>query len=896
MGADSFMRCLSDEALELVRAGATAITPRPWLARVMMHQFVQRQSAEGHTTWNRPRVLGLDAWLTSLWKQRRYAEPSTPVLLTPAQETFLWHSIIEQDGSQAAPLLEVGATARQARSTALACAEFEIPVSDPRWRQDHDPGQFATWFKQLNRMCEREGWITLAQWWRQAPQWLEAASHRGEKLLFAGFDAPPPALRRVMKAWSNSDGEVIYEKPLRARPTLTQRLCESQEEEWDQAARWARALVEKNESSIGIAVPDLDSNQARVRRAFDDVFVPGHLAAVTTTVPDPANEAEPVRVGSAARLSEHPVIASALLVLDTVSERISAANASALLRSPFMAGASGERIARAKADVFMRRSREMEVPLASLVSAVRRAPEARRLFNDVRVFLMRRPESADFAYWARFAADLLKLAGWPGETDLSLAEQAIVDEWKNALSTLASLGLVSTTVTWPKALGELRRLLAAQQPHRGDEGAPVQVLDVREAASRQFDHVWVMGLSPEQWNFRFDTFPLIPKALQAEAQMPHATTAGQRLGERKTLEALIHGGREVVASYVKEPLPILSSRIKEKSADLTFVDDALRADSFWAAATWPRSFVIAETERLDDSEAPHAKNSKPTGGTRIIKSQSDCPFRAFAEFRLNAIKPDEGTFGFDPMERGKFLHQVLEFVWKQIRTQARLKEVSTDELDLIIRDGIAAATTTTGELSEFQRELTEVERLRLGSVVLDWLDVEKKRLQPFTVEEIEHGKMVEIEGVTIKLRIDRIDRLKNDKLLLIDYKSGKQNPEKLEGERPSEPQLLVYAAAMGDAVEGMLFGQVVRGNLKLVGITKDMQAQTQKPSNAIGLGWGRQLRIWNETVKRLARDFRQGEAAVDPTPKACTYCDIKPMCRILEIRASEAGGDAEGDE
>ena len=71
---------------------------------------------------------------------------------------------------------------------------------------------------------------------------------------------------------------------------------------------------------------------------------------------------------------------------------------------------------RAQADIFMRRSRDLEVPLAFLVRAAKKAPEARRLFQEIRAFLMRRPELADFAHWARFIADLLKLAGWPGDT------------------------------------------------------------------------------------------------------------------------------------------------------------------------------------------------------------------------------------------------------------------------------------------------------------------------------------------------------------------------------------------------------------------------------------------------------------------------------------------------
>ncbi len=886
------MRCLSDDDVKLLSDGATAITQRPWLSSVIMRQFVERQSVEGQATWYRPRVLHLHAWLTSLWKQRRYAGATTPVLLTAPQETFLWHQIIEREGATyAGALLEVGATARQARSTALTCAEYEIPLEDPAWQQAHDPNQFAIWLRQLNDLCAREGWLTLAQLWRLMPGWLGEGRKldQAQTLLFTGFDSITPALQRIVGALPA--GAVTFADPLRAQSHVTKYRSDSPEQEWELAARWARNLVEENESaSIGILVPDLDSCHERVRRVFDDIFEPGHLAAAVSGQSGSSN-ASPVHVGSAGRLSDHPLIAAALLVLEAVDERIPIASASALVRSPYLGGAAAERALRARADVQMRRSRELEVSLASLTGAMRGAPHAKRLFVDLQVFLKRRPESADVAYWARFIADLLKVAGWPGDSDLSVAEQALVEEWKDALSTVSSLGIVSTTVTWRKALVQLRRLLTVQQPHRGDAMSPVQLLDVRDAPGIQFDHVWVIGLSPEQWHSRFETFPLIPRALQMHAKIPYVTLAGQRQRERKTLDAMIHAGREVVASYVNDPLPMLSSY-----GQATALDPALHADAFWQGALWHRAFrPCSEMDQLLDSEAPHARNAKPAGGARILKSQSECPFRAFAEIRLNAIKPVEGTFGFDAMERGQFMHRVLEFVWKRIGTQGRLKALPEDELKLLVGEGIAAATNTTIEESEFHRELTEVERLRLATLVLDWLDVEKQRLMPFTVEVTEQGTAFEIEGVTIKLRIDRIDRLENGKRLLIDYKSGKQKCEKLQGERPDEPQLLVYAAAMGDTVEGVLFGQVMRGDLKLVGITKDPQYSSQK-TNALGMGWARQQREWNDTVRRLAQGFRQGEAAVDPKTRACDFCETKPLCRIQEIRAEGAGDDEEGDE
>ena len=168
------------------------------------------------------------------------------------------------------------------------------------------------------------------------------------------------------------------------------------------------------------------------------------------------------------------------------------------------------------------------------------------------------------------------------------------------------------------------------------------------------------------------------------------------------------------------------------------------------------------------------------GGASLIKDQSACPFRAFARVRLEAGGPEDGTFGFDPRERGGFLHRVFESVWRQLETQHRLKQIPVEELETIVDTAITTALSRRTSDSEFHRELTEAERMRLKAVTLEWLEVDKQRTQPFTVVQIEEERSFDLNGVNIRLRIDRVDRLDNGKLLLIDYKGGKQDAGSLK--------------------------------------------------------------------------------------------------------------------
>jgi ATP-dependent helicase/DNAse subunit B len=298
-------------------------------------------------------------------------------------------------------------------------------------------------------------------------------------------------------------------------------------------------------------------------------------------------------------------------------------------------------------------------------------------------------------------------------------------------------------------------------------------------------------------------------------------------------------------------------------------------------------------EVFSDATAPvYQPRGEARGGTSILRSQSLCPFRAFAEYRLGADGLDDACLGFDPLQRGGFLHKALELAWGRLQTQKRLLSLSDDELQNLAHEVVAEAVAADGG-DPFHRQTAQVERERLRELLLDWFNnVEKTRTQPFTVETVEQELYYELGGLGLRLRMDRIDRLDNGKLVLIDYKSGETSRSSLDDERPGEPQLLIYAAALGREVDGLFFGQLKPRCLKLVGYSREQHV----PGRAMGVlrdRWGAFLDSSYQNLQRIAQEFMEGHMAVRPAKGACEYCKVMPLCRVRESQG--AAGDSDTD-
>jgi RecB family exonuclease len=161
---------------------------------------------------------------------------------------------------------------------------------------------------------------------------------------------------------------------------------------------------------------------------------------------------------------------------------------------------------------------------------------------------------------------------------------------------------------------------------------------------------------------------------------------------------------------------------------------------------------------------------------------------------------------------------------------------------------------------------------------------------------------MEIGGLAIRGRIDRVDELQDGSRIVIDYKTGKASASGWSGDRPDEPQLPAYACFVveGD-VSGIAFASLGGEEPRFAGLARTsgslpgVRLVAGKDDPLPARAWDAMMASWRATLTRLAREYRAGDARVDPkTPLTCRYCDLHTLCRVHELAA--AAGRMRADE
>jgi RecB family exonuclease len=281
----------------------------------------------------------------------------------------------------------------------------------------------------------------------------------------------------------------------------------------------------------------------------------------------------------------------------------------------------------------------------------------------------------------------------------------------------------------------------------------------------------------------------------------------------------------------------------------------------------------------------------------VLTAQSQCGFKAFAIARLGVHGWERGQVALTPAQRGKLLHAVLHSVWKGppdgIRTLSELQNLGAN-LRTFVEGHVQRAVAE--EMPDDVREQTpqrylDLEEHRLTRLVTEWLDYERGR-QPFHVHATEVDATTTIAGLTLKLRLDRVDRLNDDSLMVIDYKTGTVDPKWWDLPRPDDVQLPLYAGfALDQAHElgGLVFAKVRPGDVCFAGKVEDalgtLDSTLTRSSGLVKSPLTPQLLAeWKKAIEQLARDFLAGRADVDPRdyPATCERCGLYTLCRVKE--------------
>jgi probable DNA repair protein len=890
-----------DEALHrALRSGATLITANRRQARTLALEYARRRQAEGAVAWPSPDILTWRPWLSRLWEQWRIdGTDAPPMLLTAQQAEVVWESVIAAS-PQGKSLLQPQRSARLAHEAWGLLHDWELRVPFSPADCDQDAHLFQQWAEAYRHRCEQAAWLDEAVLPARLIQGLEAGElEPPHTLLLYGFEEWTPVQRRLLDALQKRSCEVRICAPAKRAGAVRRLACADSEAEMAAAAHWAADRLAVNPgASIGIVVPRLEDLRESIAAILDDVLRPAALLPGEDAGPRPWN----ISLGQ--MLSDWPLVRAALLLLELVARaRLDLQDLGWLLRSPFIEGGETESMRRALLDARLRELGDTRVSWRSLRWVAGQddkpwhCPQLVELLDEAVHARAALPARQGPGQWAPALWNLLKTLGWTAGRTLNSDEYQTARRLQEMLRRAAGLEAVTGPMDLTAFLDRLRGLCSRDRFQPEAATAPVQVLGLMEAAGQNFDHLWIMGLDDEYWPPPMRPNPFIPIQLQRRRGLPHASPERELAYARDLQAGLIGSADEVVLSHPRRegdrelrPSPLLADVAPMQGADCSASAQPYRE----------RLHAAHALEPLDDDPAPAFQGGEAPGGAGLFGLQAACPFRAFAELRLGARALETPQSGLDARARGSLVHAVLDRIWAELRDQRRLLALDEESLQALVEHAVEAAIEDRAphHPGTFTARFRQLEQERLTRLALEWLELERQR-EPFMVEEREREHRIEVAGLRVRLRADRVDVGADGRRLVIDYKTGRNNsPNGWFGERPDAPQLPLYGAFADHGVDALAFGQVVSGRTKLQGLgdggTKPAPGINPFWKNEQGQAfesWEALLEHWRAVLAGLAEEFRDGFAAVQPKNglSTCRYCQLTPLCRVNEWMQEQNG-------
>jgi len=393
----------------------------------------------------------------------------------------------------------------------------------------------------------------------------------------------------------------------------------------------------------------------------------------------------------------------------------------------------------------------------------------------------------------------------------------LLERDKKALDDMMTLDLVSPPMDSSIALGKLARILTdtGYQPETGE--VPIQITGTEATAAMGFDHLWITGLHDQAWPPNVLTVPFVPITLQRQAGMPAASASSQLKYSRDLLNSLVESSQDVVLSYatadkdrVLRPSPLLNQIGHIESRSVSDLQPGF----------YERLAGSGEFEVFEDRRGPGINPDAPiTAGSSLFKDQALCPFRAFSRHRLHAKAIEITDIGLDARDRGLLVHRALQLIWNKLKGLDQLRNTSESVLEKYISNAVDKAIQQQAQhrSETFTDKFRQLEQKRLVNLVRNWLRIDLGR-PPFTVVATEKGHHVNFAGITLGMRLDRVDELPDGRLVIIDYKTGDVNINHWEGDRPSDPQLPLYAVTCDGEVAALAYASLKTGDMKYIGL------------------------------------------------------------------------------
>lgn len=856
-------------------------------ARALQRAYHRRQQADGLKAWPAPAIHSWASFTRTAWKD---LATDSRMLLTPLQERSVWADIIGREAHLAAilegPRDRLASLAVEAHDLLASYApRYLQPAARAGW--DRDPGAFSAWLLAFDRICKQQGLLSFNVSVLNLIELLKTKSSQRPAILAVGFDRLLPVQREVLNAWGS--WQQLPAGPIASE--LHYYAADDGATELAACAAWCRRHMALHpESRLLVIAQQIPARRGEIERALLQLSEPGDTPLFEFSLGIP--------------LSNVPLVHAAHLVLRWLDGTLPEHELDWLLSTGFTSVDRAESLALQNHMRALRR-RGLARPQWTLEAFAAQSPSFestlgswyRRVTYARRKLMHLKKRKLSPFEWARETPALLESLGIPGERRLASTEFQAWRRWEQALENCGSLGFDGHRVNWAEFLGTLARTLDETLFAPESNDAPIQIVGPTESAGLTANAIWFLGVSEEEWPITSVAHPLLPLFMQRETGMPHATKRSDWDLAQTVTARLAASAQEVCFSYPRQGAQA-DARPSRIIAHFAGAAQELPTELAPSAPPTCSAVPFSDASRIPFS-VDALNGAQLPGGAAVLTAQSQCPFKAFATARLGARGWSTAEYALSSLQRGQLLHAALHSIWggppAGLQSLSDLKDIAdknafvTQHVETALREALPSAV-----LERMPKRYLNLERARLVSVVCNWLGYEEMRV-PFTVAETEVNHAVNIEGLPLGLRLDRIDRLCDNSLAVIDYKTSSTVARQAwDLPRPADVQLPLYSSFALDGGEpgGLLFARMRARDAKFIGHVRNARATLftdLRPNDPLVRQplSSDQLRNWQEAIEQLARDFIRGEARVDPRdfPRTCEHCDLHAVCRIYENQA-----------
>lgn len=869
--------------------GKTVITPNERMASQLGKLIASAELKESKSkSVKSPEVMSLNSFVENTYNELIWLNKVNPI--KPLESTEVLSFMYFQAINEIQPSDVILDPSELASVAVNAHTYIKNWMSNPTTYTPAsiDQEYFLKWFEHVEKQVSASN---LAFQWDAIDticEQLEQGSYKPlENLVLFGFDDTPPIVEKLFTTMKNAGIESSYAWYEKTNETQHYKLAaENLEHQYIDAARVAYNLYKQDKTKKIAIIHPLLHEEARHKKfisALTEVFEPQYILPQTSAYVRPFN----ITFGDS--LSKEPLTAAFLDMLSIFTGTMSSKVFAAFLQSPFW---SAQKENQHKQNILshdIRRKMELNYGINDLVSVTKSCVQLHSQFRKIGVLVQNSSDQMSFKEWVNLFIKTSEILGFGHGRKLNSLEyqtyEKLSDTLEVALRTENMFDNMDVCLAVKLVIRHIK--LTVFQPQT-DLDAPIQVMGLLEAAGMKFEHSILMHMDDNTFPGYGEPSPFIPLDEQINKEMPHSSPEREKEIATRIVNRITEASDTTTYLFAK-----LDKELEQEPCYLVKGDDLptelTKSQDVSYARTEFRSTSMHESpEKIDRRN----ESQKVKGGVGLVSDALKCQFRATAKHRLNLRAPLPTSQGLTPIEQSNILHHALELFWSEYKAQEALLQMSDEMLSEIITDTVDTALFSEPNVSSITSTLREMELNRMSKLLLQVMEVEKSR-PPFIVESVEREATLEVAGIKISYRPDRIDKVDTEldgtyeQRLALDYKRGSVSLTGL-GHKLTEAQLPLVAIHNEDNIDGVALFSLRDDEVGITGLGEEGLApgvepmhkasyRTQLPNN-----FEQTKSYWNDLIETEVKTHLSGSLSINPANKSdCDVCEIKSICKRM---------------